>query len=223
MYFDEDVQNAIVQYNTEENHVIRNKIYSERIAYALDKLCENIINTFKFSYFDAHFNDVKQEVLSFLVLNMHKYNHEKGFKAFSYFSVVAKNYLILTNNNNYKKLKTHNSSTKSRELTNLSVDKLKISNENERSVDFLNLIILYFDDKIPKLFKKRDDISIAHAVIKLFKERYTLENFNKKGLYLLIREMTGVETSKITKVINVMKKHYIKMQKEFNVKGHVTM
>ena len=42
-----------------------------------------------------------------MVMNMHKYDHTKGSKAFSYFSVVAKNYLILHNNNNYKKLKTH--------------------------------------------------------------------------------------------------------------------
>ena len=93
MYFDEDVQNAIIEYNNKTDPVIRNKIYADRIAYALNKLCENIINTFKFSYFDAHYEDVKQEVLSFLILNMHKYDHTKGFKAFSYFSVVAKNYL----------------------------------------------------------------------------------------------------------------------------------
>ena len=72
--FDIDVQNAIVEYNQETNPRIRNKIYSDKIAYAFDKLCENIINTFKFSYFDAHFEDVKQEVISFLVLNLHKFH-----------------------------------------------------------------------------------------------------------------------------------------------------
>ena len=40
-----------------------------------------------------------------MVMNMHKYDHTKGSKAFSYFSIVAKNYLILHNNNNYKKYK----------------------------------------------------------------------------------------------------------------------
>ena len=48
-----------------------------------------------------------------------------------------------------------------------------------------------------------------------------LENFNKKGLYLLIREMTGVQTSKITKVINIIKLHYIKMNKRFEETGAV--
>ena len=98
VYFDMDVQDAIVRYNDldpDKDQAKRNKIYAEEIHYAFDKLCENIINTFKFTYFDDVYADVKTEVVSFLVLNIHKYDHTKGSKAFSYFSVVAKNYLIL--------------------------------------------------------------------------------------------------------------------------------
>ena len=36
-------------------------------------------------------------------------------------------------------------------------------------------------------------------------------NFNKKSLYILIREMTDVETAHITSVVNVLKKHYKKL------------
>ena len=92
LYFGLDVQDAIVRYNDTDNHVLKNKIYGEEIHKAFDKLCENIINTFKFTYFDYSFIDIKQETVSFLVMNMHKYDHTKGSKAFSYFSVVAKNY-----------------------------------------------------------------------------------------------------------------------------------
>ncbi len=73
VYFGKDVQEAIVRYNEETNPTIKNQIYRDEIAYAFDKLCENIINTFKFSYFDSRFEDVKNEVISFLVLNIHKY------------------------------------------------------------------------------------------------------------------------------------------------------
>ena len=77
MYFDEEVQFAIEKYNKETDSAIRNKIYRDKIEYAFDKLCENIINTFKFSYFDSRFDDVKHEVLAFLVLNMHKYDYSE--------------------------------------------------------------------------------------------------------------------------------------------------
>ena len=110
MYFDMDVQDAIIEYNSLDSvndSSERSKIYNDKIHYAFDKLSENIINTFKFMYFDDKFEDVKHEVTTFLVMNIHKYDHTKGSKAFSYFSIVAKNYLILHNNNNYKKIKKH--------------------------------------------------------------------------------------------------------------------
>ena len=69
-------------------------------------MCENIIHTFKFYYFDVPSEDVKHEVVSFLYMNKHKFKEGKG-KVFSYFSIVAKNYLILHNNNNYKRMKQH--------------------------------------------------------------------------------------------------------------------
>ena len=92
------------------------------------RLAENIINTFKFTYFDDPFVDVKNEVVAFMVMNIHKYDHTKGSKAFSYFSVVAKNYLILHNNNNYKKYKTHHDISA---LSNMSI-------KNNESNLFLN-------------------------------------------------------------------------------------
>jgi hypothetical protein len=99
MYFTQTTENAIIRYNGSEDSFLRNKIYNEHIAYAFDKLAENIIHTFKFYYFDVPSEQVKHEVVSFLVMNMHKFKEGKG-KAFSYFSIVAKNYLILNNNNN---------------------------------------------------------------------------------------------------------------------------
>ena len=99
VYFGMEVQDAIVRYNLSEDYGEKNKIYEMEIHKAFDKLAENIINTFKFSYFSYGFRDLQEEVVSNLVLNMHKFDHNKGSKAFSYFSVVAKNYLILNNKN----------------------------------------------------------------------------------------------------------------------------
>ena len=93
-YFTDVTEKAIIRYNNEERPAMRNRIYNDHIRDAFDKLCENIIHTFKFYYFDVSSEEVKNEVVSFLVMNMHKYTAGKG-KAFSYFSIVAKNYLIL--------------------------------------------------------------------------------------------------------------------------------
>ena len=97
VYFGTPVHNAIIEYNHSDDIKFRHKIYTEEIQRAFLKLAENIINTFKFSYFTYGFRDLQEEVVSNLVINMHKFDETKGSKAFSYFSVVAKNYLILNN------------------------------------------------------------------------------------------------------------------------------
>ena len=100
-YFNIGTEKAIIRYNKTDDPGLKNIIYNEHIAKAFDKLAENIIHTFKFYYFDVSSEEVKHEVVSFMVMNMHKFKEGKG-KAFSYFSIVAKNYLILHNNKNYK-------------------------------------------------------------------------------------------------------------------------
>ena len=205
LYFGPEVQDAIIRYNTSTNNNERNKIYAEEIHAAFDKLSENIINTFKFTYFDYPFEDVKAEVVSFLVMNMHKYDHTKGSKAFSYFSIVAKNYLILHNNNNYKKLKKHTDISAVRNLSQPSTESEELAN------DILKDVIEYFDENIVNIFNKKRDIEVAYAIIELFKKKDEIENFNKKALYILIREMTNVNTIHITSVVNTFKSHYKKI------------
>ena len=216
-YFGMDVQDAIVRYNDNpENFTLRNKIYQEEIHAAFDKLAENIINTFKFSYFDDPFEDVKNEVVAFLVVNIHKYDHTKGSKAFSYFSVVAKNYLILHNNNNYKKYKTHK---------DVSVlNKYHNSDEKHKEFidDFTEEIIMYLEKNVNNIFKNKDDIKIAYSIIELLRKRHDIENFNKKAIYILIREMTDVKTSQITRVTNKLKKHYKIMINKYDKFGSLS-
>ena len=105
-YFTDVTEQAVIRHNKETRPHMRERIYNEHIRVPFEKLAENIIHTFKFYYFDVPSVDVMHEVVSFLYMNMHKFTEGKG-KAFSYFSIVAKNYLILHNNNNYKKLKQH--------------------------------------------------------------------------------------------------------------------
>ena len=216
VYFGQEVQDAIVEYNSSKSDSERNTIYGIRIHAAFDKLAENIINTFKFTYFDDPFVDVKHEVVAFMVMNMHKYDHSKGSKAFSYFSVVAKNYLILHNNNNYKKLKTHD------KIDVLERHKYQGSDEYDFQ-SFTVEMVDYFDNNLNNIFKKERDLRIGYAIIDLIKQRDEIENFNKKAIYILIREMTDVETAHITSVVNVLKKHYKKLVNKYHQTGTIVI
>ena len=198
---------------------MRERIYNEHIRTPFEKLAENIIHTFKFYYFDVPSDDVKHEVVSFLYMNMHKFTEGKG-KAFSYFSIVAKNYLILHNNNNYKRMKQHDSE----EVTDYKRDpvtEMRNKDFNSSQVEYLKTLGEYWKNNLTTVFKRKKDLDVANAVVELIDMRDKIENFNKKALYILIREMTGSNTQHITRVINVMKKHHNQLHKKFLATGSV--
>ena len=72
---------------------------------------------------------------------------------------------------------------------------------------------------ISSIFKNSTDIDVAYAILELFKNRDGIENFNKKSLYILIREMTNVNTSQITRVTNIFKKYYTKLLSQYDKYG----
>jgi len=154
-----------------------------------------------------------------MVLQIPKYKPDKG-RAFSYFSIVGKNYLILNNNNNYKKMKIHD------DIITLDY-KRNVYSENEQAevndfnMDFVNQMLEYWDNNITNIFRRQKDILVADAVLELFRRRMNIENFNKKALYIMIREMTGSNTQHITRVINQMKKYYFNMLEEFSGTGGI--
>ena len=218
-YFTEVTEKAIIRYNNEERPAMRNRIYNDHIKDAFDKLCENIIHTFKFYYFDVSSEEVKNEVVSFLVMNMHKYTEGKG-KAFSYFSIVAKNYLILHNNNNYKKMKTHDKIDVMDWDRSIQTE-ISQKNTDQEFSEFVQQMLEYWDNNINVIFRRQKDVRVADAVLHIFRIKGNIELFNKKALYILIREMTQSNTQHITRVINVMKKYQKGIHKEFQVNGFI--
>ena len=220
-YFTSDVDAAIKEYLVSSNQEERDEIYKTRIAYAFYKLAENLIHTFKFYYTEVEsLEDLKHEVCCFFLEKLDYFKPEKGSKAFSYFSIVGKNYLILYNNNNYKKKKAT--------VPVLSADEddgvLRQLGRDGRKQDikeFIDYYTEYVDKHMFTLFKKDNDRKVCDAVNILFKRRENLEIFNKKALYIYIREMTGADTPVITKVTKVLKKLYKRLYTEYAETGYV--
>ena len=218
-YFTQTTENAIIRHNKETRPHMRERIYNEHIRTAFEKLAENIIHTFKFYYFDVPSEDVKHEVVSFLYMNMHKFTEGKG-KAFSYFSIVAKNYLILHNNNNYKKMKQ----TDSEEVTDYKRDPITEASRDDMLTakkEYLDLFIQYWENNLTTVFKRKQDMDVANSVLYLMENRENIDNFNKKALYIMIREMTNSNTQHITRVVNVMKKHHVNLQRNYLTTGSI--
>ena len=212
-YFTQDTEDAIVLYNNTTDFEVKSRIYQDRIHYAFFKLTENIIHTFKFYYTEVdNIEDLQHEVITFLLSKIHLFNPERGAKAYSYFGTIAKRYLILSNQKDYKK-----------RIDTIGLDAIEEDEEHSYSIDDtshderLSMYIDIYTEHVTKhiytLFPKEYDARIADAILELFRKREHLDIFNKKALYIYIREIIDVKTPKITKIANqlydIFKEGYI--------------
>jgi len=212
-YFTQDTEDAIVKYNNESDPSERSKIYEREIHYAFFKLTENIIHTFKFYYTEVdEIEHLQHEVITFLLNKIHLFDPSKGAKAYSYFGTIAKRYLIISNQKNYKKRieKAPFEALEEDDTFSYGIEDHKYSDPLS---DYINEYVIYCTDNIYKLFPKGEDAAVADAILELFRKRESIEIFNKKALYIYIREIIDVKTPKITKIANrlydIFKEGYI--------------
>lgn len=203
-YFTELTEEAIIAYNCESNKLIRNKIYTEYIYHVLDKLAENCIHAFGCrTYLDIPYGDFKHEVVLFLTDKLQMYEKSKG-KAYSYFTVVGRNYCIVRNQNSY---------IKSKMMANIdvyddSITAYNFYNNLEKSVDlihYLDEFLIYLDDNVHVFFSKTNDLIVVDSFLRLMSDREYIENYNKKAIYILLKEMTGLNAQQITRVLSQIK------------------
>ena len=203
VYFTQDTENAIVLYNNTLDPEEKSKIYERKIHYAFFKLTENIIHTFKFYYTEVdNIEDLQHEIITFLLTKIHLFDPSKGAKAYSYFGTIVKRYLIISNTKNYKK-----------QVDKVPVEELETNEDYSYTLDddgqhkdrlsyFIDDYTEYVTENIFDLFPKEDDAKIADAILELFRKRENIDIFNKKALYIYIREIIDAKTPKITKIAN---------------------
>ena len=221
VYFTSDTEEAIIEYLGSDNQDFRNRVYKDRIEYAFYKLAENIIHTFKFYYTDLDtIEELKHEVVTFLLEKLHLYDQSKG-KAYSYFGTIAKRYLIIYNNNNYKKLQERADIEEIDEDKTIMYETVREAEEQSDPNTFIDQYIRYIDKHLGTLFPKNQDAKTADAIIELFRKRETLEIFNKKALYIYIREMTDTTTPQITKVTKKLDTLRTRLYNEYYQHGYI--
>lgn len=212
-YFGGDTEEAIIQYNTIPDEVERERLYEELIHPAISKLVENVIHKYKFYHYESTYDDLKHETVIYIYERLNKFAKDKG-KAFSYFTIVARNYLIVRTTENYD-------AVRNRDPLQIVDDRRDVPNEvyvednRDMLSDFIREWSAWGVVNVEQLFEYERDQRIAEAVFTIFKNRADIDNFNKKALYILIREHAKVKTQYITKVINHLKGLFMTMCNEY--------
>ena len=196
-------------------------LFSKYIYPVFDKIAEVWIQKLKVFYISNDLKEVKADTVTFMLEKLGNYNQESG-KAYSYFNIVAKNYLIIENRKAYNKLRTKEKlSVVDNEIDIMALNVIK-ENRAEKN-EFLKYFIEYLDKNNEAIFIKEKDKKIVSAIIQLLRRRDYIEIFNKKALYIMIREMTGVKTQQITHLTNIIKTLYDSLYKNYSEFGKLDM
>jgi hypothetical protein len=219
LYFDADTQAAIVEYQTADSQVTRNKLYLSRIMPAFEKLVENLINIHRFSGLHDTYDDLKHDCVSFLFETIGKFDQTRGTKAFSYFNVVAKNWLIIKTKKKSCKTKKDVSLDDPDSLSNsemrmiedhYSVQSQDVLLEKKKTAQTI-IKTLY---NIREHVRTENELTCINSIITVFESIDDLDILTKSAILLYVRELSGLSPKQLTTSLQTIKKHYTWVKEE---------
>tara|TARA_R110000824_G_scaffold144844_1_gene312929 strand:- start:1097 stop:1789 length:693 start_codon:yes stop_codon:yes gene_type:complete len=206
-YFTQVHEDAIVKYANTEDRELRGKLYEEYIQPAFDQMVDKIIYTYRFTTL-PNIDYLKSDCKVWLTTILSKYDPNKGSKAFSYFSVVTKNWFI----HKVKRTQKRNRTEIFMEdmLNQLEEDLVSTEPtylETRSEIEFWQS--LYKEIETWDSFMLKDnERKVLMAVRILLDSADTIEIFNKKAIYLYLREITGLNTKQVVNNLNKLRKRY---------------
>lgn len=218
-YFTSHTQDAICKFKESKDRKEREKLYVEQIMPAFEKLVENLINIHKFSGMYDSYEDLKSDCVNFLFETIHKFDQTMGTNAFSYFNVVAKNWLIIKTKQKAQKTKRNISIDDSMSLTNSDVQIIEDYNTIpsqdvalDRAVSTTRILKMLYD--IRSKARVENELACINSVITIFENIDDLDILNKSAIFLYMRELSGLSPKQLTTAIQSIKKQYNKFKLE---------
>lgn len=219
LYFHEGTQKAIVGYQISTNKKEKDELYVKEILPAFEKLVENLINIHKFSGLYDSYEDLKNDCVNFLFETIPKWDPNRGTIAFSYFNVVAKNWLIIRAKQKTTKLKRNVSLDDPDSLTayesKLVEDHSLLPSqdtilENEYMVKNMEKVLYEIRSKT----KTENELACINSIITIFQNIDDVDFLNKSAVLLYMRELSGLTPKQLTATMQSIKKQYRRITKK---------
>jgi hypothetical protein len=215
MYFNSNTQAAIVAYQSSLDRKERERLYVKEIMPAFEKLAENLINIHKFTSLHDTYEDLKNDCVNFLFETIHKFDGNRGTNAFSYFNVVAKNWLIIRTKQKAQRAKR---SVSLDDPDALSANEYRIIEEHctvpsaetvvENETTATAIIQLLYD--IRSKVKTENELVCINSIITIFENIDDIDLLTKSALLLYMRELSGLSPKQLTTAMQIIKRHYKK-------------
>lgn len=219
LYFSPQTQESIQNYQNCESREEKEKLYVEHILPAFDKLSENLIFVYGFITPMESYQDLKNDCVSFLYETLNKWDPSRGTKAFSYFNVVAKNWLIM---HTRKLKKTSYRHTSLSDVDSMSkIDLQILSNFDFSPPPDEILINRGFRQEIYNILeviagrvRGEKEVRCINAIDTVFKNIDELDFLNKRAIFVYVRDISGLSPKQLSVAMASIRKHYKEIIKE---------
>ena len=213
-YWGEDQESAVVEFNTNADIDEKHKVFVDVIEPAFRKLVENIYYTYNFNKILWDREQIEHEVMPHLYEKLSKFDISKNKKSFSYFGTITKNWMIQRCNADKNK-RFIDDDNQDIIVQNISIHAYEEDEVGRHNEEFINEIIGDFDDWDAKENYTRDDFAVLEIVNDILKNYDRFNIYNKKQLYVYIREATDLPSRKITKSLKKIKLDYFSVKEDF--------
>jgi hypothetical protein len=208
-------EDAIVRYAKINCVRERTELYVQLIQPAFNEMVDKIVFTYKFTNL-SNIDYLRDECKIWLMTILDKYDQSKGSKAFSYFSVITKNWFIHRVKKQQKRNKRevdYDNIAKKYEEQYLSTDESYITEREE--LEFWNSFYKELKSWDSSQMKE-NDLRVYKAINILFESKEDIEIFNKKAIYLYLREITGLNTKQIVNSLKKFRRKYSSFKESWN-------
>lgn len=221
-YFTHQTQEYIVEYQKELEIEKKKTIYVKNILPAFDSLVENLINVYGFSVMYESKQDLKNECLQFLYGAVDKFDAEKGSKAFSYFNVVAKNWLTIKSKQNMKRIQNYISIDDHENISKEDLERIEAYHFAPNFEDSLLAINMqdYLIDLVMNIenrIQNDNEKLVVNAIRTLMDNIDHVDLLSKRAILLYIRELTNLSSKQLSLTLTSLKKHYRTVKAEQEV------
>ena len=213
-YWGEDQEYAVVEFNTNADMDEKHKVFVDVIEPAFRKLVENIYYTYNFNKILWDREQIEHEVMTHLYEKLSKFDVTKNKKSFYYFGTITKNWMIQRCNADKNK-RFIDDDNQDIIIQNISIHAYEEDQVGRHNEEFINEIIDDFDDWDAKDNYTRDDFAVLEIINDILKNYHKFNIYNKKQLYVYIREATDLPSRKITKSLKKIKLGYMGVKESF--------
>lgn len=214
-YFTIVHEQAILNYINSPDLEYRNETYRDIIRPVFLEMINKIVFTYKFTNL-PNVDSLKDECEIHLITVLSNFDVTKGSKAFSYFSVITKNWFIAKVKKTAIQLRRESAFedlSKSVESKHLSVyNKYDEIREWKEYMEHLWKEIYRWESQN----LKENEIKVLKAIKILLSDPDVIEIFNKKAIYLYIREITNLNTKQVLNSLQRFRGEYSSFKKRWN-------